>query len=69
MKLEDALKQIQADEAKKGKFYNDPKGTLENMGVDTSSLKISKTSKAETGALRASVCVSIGEFVGVSVGS
>ena len=68
MELQDALKQINADDTLKAKFYDDPEGSLAALGVDTTTLKIEKASSAGAGSLAASVCVSVGEFVGVSVG-
>lgn len=60
MELKKALDQINNDETKKAKFYDDPKGQLEALGVDTSNLKIKKTTGTDTGVLRTTVCASIG---------
>mgnify|MGYP006269691213 CR=1 FL=1 len=68
MDYKEALAAIQADAAKKEKFYRDPKGELEALGVDTSNLKIEKTS-GQVPASRISVCVQVGELVGASVGT
>lgn len=69
MELKDALDQIKKDESKTAKFYDDPKGELKALGVDTSNLKIKKATATDTNVLKTSVCVTIGEIVGVSVGT
>ena len=71
--LEQAIEKIRSDKELTKKFIEEPKKVLENLGVDTQKLKIEKGPKAEIEskmqALRASVCVSIGEIVCVSVGT
>ncbi|MFA9388318.1 MAG: hypothetical protein ACERKD_00835 [Prolixibacteraceae bacterium] len=68
MELKEALKKIENDKTLKQKFYDDPKSELKSLGVNTANLKINKTSKEESKMLKASVCVSVGEIVGFSVG-
>lgn len=71
MEFKEALDRIQKDDAKREKFYKDPKGELEALGVDTRNLKIAETrhfpSRGQAQAL--SICVTVGEIVGVTVGT
>jgi hypothetical protein len=72
MELNDALNKIKNDQSLKDKFYSDPQGELKALGVDTSKLKIKKVSnpsKTVKPGFATSICVSVGELVGASVGS
>jgi len=69
MELKDAMKKIEGDNALKLKFYENPTTVLNGLGVNTSGLKITKSSQEEAAMLKMSVCVSVVEFVGASVGT
>jgi hypothetical protein len=67
--LQEAFTRLESDSDLKHRFTEDPTGTLSSLGVDTSSLNISKTSDQNvTRVNAATVCFSIGEIVCFSVG-
>jgi hypothetical protein len=67
--LQEAYKRLESDSELKHRFTEDPAGTLKSLGVDTSSLNISKISDQHaTKVNQATVCFSIGEIVCFSVG-
>ena len=66
MELNAALEKIKGDKTLLGKFYVDPQGELKALGVDTGKLDIKNARDAVRGGT--SVCVQVGEIVGVSVG-
>lgn len=68
MELKEALKKIENENDLKLKFYENPSAVLKSLDVDTTDLKIAKSSNEDTKMLNASFCVSVGAFVGASVG-
>jgi len=58
----EAFQQIRNDAELSHKFVNDPKGTLESLGVSTSNL--STTSKTSSESTSNGVCVGCGVCVG-----
>lgn len=68
MDLQDALKKIEGNDEMKLKFYDNPQNQLQSMGVNTSDINIEPITDKADKIQSASVCVQVGEFVGVSVG-
>jgi hypothetical protein len=67
--VQEAFAQIESSEDLRKKFSENPQGTLQGLGVDTSSVNIRKIDAKNTADIRPdAACVSIGEIVCFSVG-
>jgi hypothetical protein len=72
MKLDKAITEINTDVALRKDFYRNPVKVLDKLGVNTGDLSINVIDNdfiKDIATSSWSVCVSIGEVIGVSVGT